>query len=64
MYQNRRIKGVFGLASVAGEWENPGATPRSVMSKITLLVRKFLLTCKRTAYRTPSYVWVSLGIKL
>jgi len=59
---------VFGLASIAGEWGNPTATNgvvnRLVLSKITLLVRKFLPIYKRTAYGAPSHVGVSPGTKL
>jgi len=61
MYPNQRIKGVFGLASIAGEWGNPSTVMNGlVRSKVTLPIRKFLLTCKHTVYGAPSYVGVSL----
>ena len=67
-YSSRWTKEVVGLASVAGEWGNPGATDcitnGSVLSKIILLVRKFLPACKHKVYRAPPYVGIFPDTKL
>ena len=65
-YLNRRTWGLLGVASTAGE---QGKCPNRVLnglvsSKITLLVRKFLLVCEHMAYIGPSDVGTYLGTKL
>ena len=60
-------KGVFGVASAAGERGSPKAANRatnySVPSRFTSIAREFLPACKHMTYRTPSDVGVPLGTR-
>ena len=62
MYPTRRTESLIGVACAVGGRRNPkatnGGTNISAPSKITLFVRKFLSTCKDTAYRASSNVRV------